>query len=116
MPTNLPWGIPIQLNNRPLEFINQNFFQPTFLYESFGSILIAIFLFTILWQQKNNLNKKIAMRVGAYYLALYSTLRFSLEFIKVDVTPILFGLRVPQIASILIFIIAIIIYKKSSHA
>jgi len=116
LPTNLPWGIPIELHNRPLEFISQTFFQPTFLYESLGSILIASFLFIVLWQQKNNLNKKIAMRIGAYYLALYSILRFSLEFIKIDITPILFGLRVPQITSILIFIVAIIIYKKSSHA
>ncbi len=116
LPTNLPWGIPIALQNRPIEFINQQFFQPTFLYESLGSLLIALFLFILLWKQKNNLAKKVAMRVSAYYLALYAILRFSLELIKVDVTPIIFNLRLPQLTSIIFLIIAFIIYKKSQHA
>ncbi|MEI6835258.1 MAG: prolipoprotein diacylglyceryl transferase [Candidatus Falkowbacteria bacterium] len=114
-PTNLPWGIPIAESNRPLEFINQSFFQPTFLYESLGSILIAVLLFTLLWKQKNSLSQKMAMKISAYYLALYSILRFSLEFIKIDATPIFFGLRLPQIISLIIIAISIIIYKKSSH-
>jgi len=115
LPTNLPWGIPIEIQNRPLAFINQSFFHPTFLYESLGLLLITIFLVTILYRQKNNLTKKVAMKIGAYYLALYSILRFSLEFIKVDTTPIFLGLRWPQFISLIIIIIAIFIYKKSSH-
>jgi len=116
LPTNLPWGIPIALVNRPLEFINQNFFHPTFLYESLGSLLIAIFLFTWLYNQKNNLSKQVAMKISASYLALYSLLRFGLEFIKVDKTPMFIGLRWPQVISLIIIIVAIIIYQKSSHA
>jgi len=116
LPTNLPWGIPISVENRPIEFITQQFFQPTFLYESLGSLFIAILLFTILWRQKNNLNNKLAMRIGAGYLFLYALLRFSLEFIKIDITPIIFNLRWPQIMSLFLFIIAILIFKKSSHA
>ena len=116
LPTNLPWGIPIAENNRPLEFINQTFFHPTFLYESLGSILIASFLFILLWRLRNNLSQKSAMRISAYYLVLYSTLRFCLEFIKIDITPVFWGFRLPQIASLLIIAISLIIYKKSSHA
>lgn len=116
LPTNLPWGIPIALENRPLEYISQPFFQPTFLYESLGSLAIAILLFIIILKQKNNLNKKLAMRISAGYLALYSVLRFSLEFIKVDATPTILNLRWPQIISLFLFIIAILIFKKSSHA
>lgn len=115
LPTNLPWGIPIEIQNRPLDYLNQSFFQPTFLYESLGLCLIVIFLLALLYKQKNNLTKKIAMKVVAVYLALYSILRFSLEFIKVDITPLFLGLRWPQVISIVILVIAIIIYKKSSH-
>lgn len=115
LPTNLPWGIPISAVNRPLEYISQIFFQPTFLYESLGLLIIAAFLFTLLRREKNNLSRKNAMRVGAYYLALYSILRFSLEFIKVDPTPVFLGLRWPQFISLVIIVVAIIIYKKSSH-
>lgn len=114
LPTNLPWGIPISAYNRPLEFIGSEFFHPTFLYESLGLTLITIFLIYIFY--KNNLSKKVAMRVLASYLGLYSILRFSLEFIKVDTTPILFNLRWPQIVSLAIILVATIIYKKSSHA
>jgi phosphatidylglycerol---prolipoprotein diacylglyceryl transferase len=115
LPTSLPWGIPIATENRPLDYINQSFFHPTFLYESIGLFTITIFLIILLYRQKNNLSKKIAMRVGAYYLSLYSILRFSLEFIKVDVTPLFLGLRWPQVISLIIILIAFIIYKKSSH-
>ena len=55
------------------------------------------------------------MRVGAYYLAAYSVLRFSLEFIKVDITPTFLGLRWPQFISLVIILIALLIFKKSSH-
>ena len=115
LPTNLPWGIPIDILNRPLEYVNQTYFQPTFLYESIGNLIIVSFLFWLLLKNKDGLTKKIAMRVSAYYLALYSLLRFSLEFIKVDITPVFLDLRWPQIISVIIFIVAIIIYKKSSH-
>ena len=113
LPTNLPWGIPISIINRPLEFISQPFFHPTFLYESLGLIIITLFLLVVLY--RNNLNQKIAMRVLAYYLALYSILRFSLEFIKADITPYFLGLRWPQVISLAIIVVAIIIYKKSTH-
>lgn len=115
LPTNLPWGIPIAIENRPLEFISQEFFHPTFIYESLGLLLISIFLFILLYRQKNSLTKKMAMRIGAYYLAAYSVLRFSLEFIKVDITPTFLGLRWPQFMSLIIISIAIVIFKKSSH-
>lgn len=113
LPTSLPWGIPINLYKRPLEFIGYNFFHPTFIYESFGLILITLFLTLIIY--KNNLTKKVAMRVLASYLALYSVLRFGLEFIKIDHTPIFLSLRWPQIISLAIILVATIIYKKSSH-
>jgi phosphatidylglycerol:prolipoprotein diacylglycerol transferase len=115
LPTNLPWGIPIDIINRPLDYIGQPYFHPTFIYESFGNLLIAAILFWVLYRQKNELSRKVAMRIGAYYLALYSLLRFSLEFIKIDITPVLLGLRWPQIISLFFILVAFIIFKKSSH-
>ena len=115
LPTNLPWGIPIAIENRPLEFISQEFFHPTFLYESLGLLFISIFLFILLYRQKNILPERVAIRAGAYYLAAYSVLRFCLEFIKVDITPIFLGLRWPQFISLVIILIALLIFKKSSH-
>lgn len=115
LPTNLPWGIPINIENRPLEFINQSFFHPTFFYESLGSILIFFILLIIIFCY-NNLESKSSMKIVSFYLFLYSILRFSLEFIKIDKTPTLIGLRWPQIISLIIIFIALIIFKKSKHA
>ncbi|MBU1684431.1 prolipoprotein diacylglyceryl transferase, partial [Patescibacteria group bacterium] len=42
------------------------------------------------------------------YMFLYSALRFSLEFIRIDITPVIFNLRFPQIISLLIILISIL--------
>jgi len=115
LPTTLPWGIPINLENRPLTFINQTFFHPTFLYESLGSLIIFVGLIVIIYYHRKSLSDKITMRLSAFYLFLYSILRFLLEFIKIDKTPILLGFRWPQIISLLIIIAAVIIFKKSKN-
>lgn len=112
VPTSLPWGIPIEFVNRVPEFFNYEFFHPTFLYESIGSFLIfliLLFLHKILLKPKLPttyylLPTKI---IVAVYLALYSLLRFSLEFIRTDQTPVVLGLRFPQIVSLVIIIIII---------
>lgn len=115
LPTSLPWGIPINLENRPLTFISESFFHPTFLYESLGLLIIFISLLLIIYFHKNNLNNKIAISISLFYLISYSVLRLTLEFIKIDKTPIFLGLRLPQIISLLIIIISVIIYQRSKH-
>lgn len=119
LPTDKPWGIPIDLMNRPLDYISATHFQPTFFYESLGSL--AIFLILIIMSKKlakkkddKNFNYTL---LPLLYLITYSALRFSLEFIKVDITPHFLGLRWPQIMSLIIIIISItiLIYEKS-HA
>lgn len=115
-PTNLPWGIPIELANRPLDFISYTHFHPTFLYESLGSFFIFIILFILIKKLlKTNENKKIifSSSIVATYMLLYSILRFSLEFIRIDYAPNLIGLRVPQITSLLIIMFAIVILIKN---
>jgi len=112
LPTNLPWAIPISIENRIVEFIDYQYFHPTFLYESIGNILIFIILITLIIRLKNKVNLDYLGKISfAVYLFLYSVLRFFIEFIRLDPTPDLFGLRWPQIFSLLMIIIAIIIIK-----
>lgn len=114
-PTTLPWGIPIDILKRPAEYISSEFFHPTFLYESIGNFLIfLILIFFHLWIIKNRQFKNyIYCRLSTIYLILYSTLRFSLEFIRVDETLIFLSLRFPQITSLVIILLtfALLIYK-----
>ncbi len=112
LPTNLPWAIPISIENRIVEFIDYQYFHPTFLYESIGNILIFIILITLIIRLKNKVNLDYLGKISfAVYLFLYSVLRFFIEFIRLDPTPDLFGLRWPQIFSLLMIIIVIIIIK-----
>jgi len=120
LPTNLPWGIPIQVAYRISVYYYENFFHPTFLYESLGNFMIFIILISLHFLVRKNKIKKMAEEVIiATYLILYSILRFSLEFIKIDQTPVIFGLRFPQFVSIIIVIGAIIwlvLQKRKNRA
>lgn len=109
LPTNLPWGIPIDFLNRSAEHVSSQYFHPTFLYESIGSlcIFIALILIHILIIKKSKENNAMRHTLCVIcYAILYSILRFSLEFIRIDKTPITLGLRWPQIISLLIIIIS----------
>ena len=102
-PTELAWGIPIAIANRPVGYESFEFFHPVFLYECLGSLLIAGLLFFINWKK---LNWKTG-NVFAIYLILYSIMRFCLEFLRIDYSPAVFGVRWPMIMSVMIFICAI---------
>lgn len=102
-PTNLPWGIPIDPPNRLLPFVENEFFHPTFLYESLGNLFIALLLILSFGRFRKSGNTTLL------YLLLYSILRFSVEFIRIDPTPTFASLRLPQwvslgiIASVFLF-------------
>jgi phosphatidylglycerol:prolipoprotein diacylglycerol transferase len=103
-PANLPWSIPIDLNHRPWQYFNNEYFHPAFLYESIGNFIIFLILF--LWQirmiKKQTFSKINYITCIISYAFLYSLLRFSTEFIRIDATPIVFNLRFPQIVSLII--------------
>jgi len=115
LPTTLAWGIPIDLFHRPIEYITQAYFHPTFLYESVGSLLICFILIFLITNKNLKLNKNIYIWVTLAYMVLYSILRFSLEFIRIDRSPLFLGLRFPQVMSLIIIIISIIILTYKPH-
>lgn len=131
-PTDLPWGIPILLDSRPVEFLSAQYFHPTFLYESIWNFLIfifLIFLFLKIYSLKNSskksksyqkkIFKKEPGQIFAFYLILYSLGRFLLEFLRIDSQPELIGLRLGQIFAMIAFISGFLIlfniYKLSSN-
>ncbi len=113
-PTDLPWGIPIRLSNRIAPYTQNQYFHPTFLYESIGNLLIFLILYLV---HKSYLKKerKDFIRIIALYIGLYSILRFILEFIRIDQTPVLLGLRWPQYASLALITLSIIIFFRSRN-
>lgn len=113
LPTSLPWGIPIDIINRPLEFLSSQYFHPTFLYESIGNLIIFTILISIhIWIIKKPSVNRYSLCVISYAI-LYSILRFSTEFIRIDSTPVIYGWRWPQIASIIIILVSIVWLLKN---
>ena len=109
LPTGKAWGIPIDIVNRPIEYITSGFFHPTFIYESLGNLFIFIILIAIhVWIIKNKKNTTSYKLQATSYLILYSILRFSLEFIRIDATPEFLGLRWPQVISLFIILVSLI--------
>ena len=109
IPTDLPWKLFIPIQNRPIEFINYQFFHPTFIYESLWNFLIFILLITIFYQQ-NNKNSVRPGFIGCIYLIGYSFGRFWIEGLRTD--PLCIGglppfcdggLRMAQFISIFLF-------------
>ncbi|MEI6379167.1 MAG: prolipoprotein diacylglyceryl transferase [Candidatus Falkowbacteria bacterium] len=109
-PTNLPWGIPIEPVWRGAAYQTASYFHPVFLYESLADLL----LFLILWQfakralAKNS--KPWANLAIAGYIAGYSMIRFLMESLRVDYTPLVLGLRWPQVVSLFFIAFALVWY------
>jgi len=82
-PTNLSWGIPI----------GNLYYHPCFLYESFWNF--GVFLILLLLHKKRQEGI-----VFSFYLILYSLGRFFIEFLRVDLQPIILGLRFFQFVSL----------------
>lgn len=111
-PTNSLIGIPIDLINRPFGYENYNYFQPTFLYESLSMLIVGLVLYRLVK------NKKIPGQIIlGIYLIVYGLIRFSLEFIKIDATPMIGFLRWPQVISLVMIIVGFgLIFLKKNRA
>jgi prolipoprotein diacylglyceryl transferase len=78
-PTDLPWGLEISPENRPLEYVQSETFHPTFLYEALWCFAAAGLLLLI--------ERLFSIRPGglfALYVFLYGIGRLWIEWLRVD--------------------------------
>lgn len=81
LPTNLPWGIYINLENRLPGFVGFDYFHPLFAYEAILSLITFICLLLLL---KFSLNRVVRPGIFFFsYLGLYGFSRFGLEFLRI---------------------------------
>ena len=84
IPTNLPWKLFIPHEFRPEIFSAQNYFHPTFLYESVWNIFVfAILIFLFI----KSLSKEFLLPSGSLsciYLISYSLGRVWIEALRID--------------------------------
>ena len=78
-PTDLPWGLEIAPENRPIEYIESETFHPTFLYEALWCFAAAGLLLLI--------ERRFRIRPGglfAVYVIVYSAGRLWIETLRID--------------------------------
>ena len=109
-PANLPWKIFVPLNLRPLEYINNSYFHPTFAYESLLCFLFFIF-FLILRKRINKLNN-----MGfAYFCISYGIIRLITEQYRFD-TLTIGAIKIASVISIILIIIGVYLIIKTVEA
>ncbi len=104
-PTNLPWKMFVPLRFRPFGFGQYRYFHPFFLYEALGN---AVILFVLLKFLEPKFRRQGGSgRLFFSYLLLYNTLRFFLEFLRIDSTFLgASGLRLNVLSSLALVIAA----------
>lgn len=98
-PTDLPWKLYIPPQQRPPEYINYDYFHPTFLYESLWNLMVFAILMTLFFR---DLKRKPHLKVGTLvlvYMVAYSLGRFWIEGLRTD--SLMIGpLRIAQVISL----------------
>ncbi|MBC6453476.1 MAG: prolipoprotein diacylglyceryl transferase [Hormoscilla sp. SP5CHS1] len=99
-PTDLPWKLFIPPDLRPLEYIDFEYFHPTFLYESLWNLMVFGLLLTLFFR---GLRGKPRLKLGTLFLVYmisYSLGRFWIEGLRTD-SLMLGPLRIAQVVSLL---------------
>ena len=93
LPTNLPWGITI----------NSIKYHPLFAYEA----LLTAGFGGVVWYLMKKTQKLDRLKTGNLffiYIVFYSLVRFCLDFLRADLSKVLFGLGINQVVLLLVII------------
>jgi phosphatidylglycerol:prolipoprotein diacylglycerol transferase len=104
LPTDLPWRMYIKQPYRPDAYFSKEYFHPTFLYEC----ILDLVIFGVIYSFIKPKYKDNAGIISAYYLVMYSFVRFFIEFLRVDCVKYVFGIAVPQVVSAVVFVIGLV--------
>jgi phosphatidylglycerol:prolipoprotein diacylglycerol transferase len=114
-PTSLPWKLYISPPHRPLFYAQEEFFHPTFLYESLWDLLVFGLL---VWVLRDRVARAPSCRFWIY-VGLYSAGRLFVEGLRTD-SLMLGSIRVAQLASgvgiVLAVIMVPVLLKRSRTA
>ncbi|ACK72711.1 prolipoprotein diacylglyceryl transferase [Gloeothece citriformis PCC 7424] len=105
-PTDLPWKLYIPPSRRPPEYLQYDYFHPTFLYESIWNLLVfCLLMYLFFWGLRHRNRLKVGTLTLIYFIA-YSLGRFWIEGLRTD-SLMLGSLRIAQVVSIIGVIIGI---------
>ncbi len=98
-PTGLPWKMYVPAAFRPEVFAGASYFHPLFLYEALGNAFLLWFLLA------RETKMKSTGSLFFWYVLLYNSLRFFLEFLRID-SVFYFNLRVNALVSLALVFVA----------
>ena len=104
-PTDRSWGLEIDASRRPDEYLLDNTFHPTFLYEALWNLGAAALLLVL-----DRFYRFRPPALFALYVALYTGFRFYLEQLRIDPSKELGGMRVNAWVSLVVFVLAVVFF------
>lgn len=103
-PTNLPWAITIPPEKRLAGFEQYSTYHPLFLYESIWSLATVFFLLCV---GKKYASKLKTGDIFLIYLVTYPTIRFLLDFLRLDASMVA-GINANQAIMLVVGVVAIV--------
>jgi prolipoprotein diacylglyceryl transferase len=100
-PTSLPWGLRIDLANRPAGYEQYPTFHPTFLYELLWNLVVVAIVIAV-----DRRHRMKPGRLFAVYVAAYTFGRFWTEWLRIDPAHRIGGLRINDWTSVAVFVVA----------
>ena len=98
-PTDLAWGLEIDLDHRPAEYLDRATFHPTFLYEMLWNLAIVALIVWVLPRVAPGLRRGTSFAV---YVFAYTVGRLWIELMRIDPATKVLGTRVNVWVSILV--------------
>lgn len=99
MPTDLPWKLYIPPANRPPQYLDYEYFHPTFLYESLWNVLIFIILLSLFFWGMRHRRRLKPGTIALVYLIGYSSGRVWIEGLRTD-SLMLGNIQIAQLVSL----------------
>ncbi len=110
-PTNWPWGIKIDIENRLSGYESFERFQPLFLYES----LLNLVLFVVMMRIYLNGNFRIGSgKLLGVYLIGYGVIRFGLEMMRIERWE-LGGVAVGQMVALVMILAGFVLISRKNR-
>jgi prolipoprotein diacylglyceryl transferase len=100
-PTHLAWGLEIDAEHRPLQYLDVKTFHPTFLYELLWDVAGALLLLAVAARFRIK-----APGLFALYVSYYCFGRFFEELLRIDPAHRFGGLRLNAWVSIVVFVLS----------
>jgi prolipoprotein diacylglyceryl transferase len=109
-PTDLPWGLEIDLAHRPPGYEQFATYHPTFLYESLWCLVVAA---VVVWADRRWTMGHA--RVFALYVMLYAIGRGLIESLRIDEAHHFFGIRLNVFTAIVVALGALLYLVVSAR-